>query len=279
MCRARDFVTWMMVTWQTVVQVSVAASARRCVGRTRAPSPPSPTRHVLQVGKRSVYSPRELRRFYAALSVFQFDSSAVLHPACYTSTPFNMERNQFVGSIVCGCVLLLLTAVGAAGRGPSWLPGKVAVLRRLAMTMLTIMYPMEANSVFTMINCRCASLATCRSVVAAERACVCVCLFVCMCVCLCCVCLCVQDAIGVAGDVLECEPSVPVLLWAARRRRCHGVDRAGGARRRVPALHVPVRVAKVPHAASTVEALDDDVAELCQRRLSSKVRAAVTVLR
>jgi hypothetical protein len=108
----------------------------------------------VQVGKRSAYAPRLLRRFYNSIAVFQLESSSVVHPACYNSTPFNLERNQFIGSIVVVSVLAVLTVIGTLNKGPSALLGQVATLRRMCMSVLTIMYPMQANAVFEMINCR-----------------------------------------------------------------------------------------------------------------------------
>ena len=132
--RGRDFAVWVMVTWQTILQVS----------------------------KRSVNAPPLVRSVYSALAVLELDSSVVVHPVCYSSYPFMMQLMQFTGSLVTTSVVLVLFSVGrgdslqkrASASAMGKLVGAVPTLRRLGMAALMLLYPMVCNGVLNMLYCR-----------------------------------------------------------------------------------------------------------------------------
>jgi hypothetical protein len=77
--RARDFVTWTFVTWQTLAGI----------------------------GKSGVYLPARVRQLYAYLTVFELDAAAVVHPACVArGSAFLVERVELMTGL--GLALLLL---------------------------------------------------------------------------------------------------------------------------------------------------------------------------
>ena len=117
-----------MTTWQTLVQVRLALAVCHpyCFPPRRSAVPlqlfaeRSPSCFAFrnrQVGKRAADVPPVLRVFFSTISILQLDVGSVLHPACYSGSPFTTEYNQFLASIVstlimmgasrlCGCFLV-----------------------------------------------------------------------------------------------------------------------------------------------------------------------------
>lgn len=120
--RGRDFVAWVMLTWQTIVQV----------------------------GKRTGVAPPLIRRIYSALTVMELDSSVALHPDCYSHYPFTLQAMEFTGALTLICVLLFLFQIKA---GESKLRRAIPTLRRICMTLLVLLYPLICNASFNMLYC------------------------------------------------------------------------------------------------------------------------------
>lgn len=115
--RARDFVTWSVLTWQTIVQV----------------------------GKRGLFVPETLQRVYGWLAVFELDSSAIVHPDCYSTKPFMLQLVLFSGSLVLVCVAVF---------GGLLKQRSAALLRRYSVSLLVMLYPLVSNSVLKMLHCK-----------------------------------------------------------------------------------------------------------------------------
>jgi hypothetical protein len=143
-------------------------------------SPPPRPCGVSQIGRRTIRAPAALMNFYSAMSVFELDNGAVLHPACYSSSPFSPYANQFVGS----ALLLTFTVVlftsslwkaraerlaqsalawkpvsGVVARVPPAVRQHVrqrvhlAALQRVVLTLLVMQYAIIARSTLTMMHC------------------------------------------------------------------------------------------------------------------------------
>ena len=123
MFRARDFVMWAAITWQTIVQV----------------------------GKRAVLVPRSLASFYSYIAVFELDTSAVLHPACYSDYPFTWQAFELVGTLsVCAASVCL----AFVKTGNHRIQSIAAVFRRMLMSLLVLLYPLVTNTTLALINCK-----------------------------------------------------------------------------------------------------------------------------
>lgn len=122
--RARDFVSWTMITWQTIIQV----------------------------GKRSSGAPWALQQFYAVISVLELDTTVILSPQCYSSFPFTHELYEFIGSIIAVSCCVALFAVPFA-KLPRAIGKRVPLFRRLSMTLLTLTYPLVTTNALDMIYC------------------------------------------------------------------------------------------------------------------------------
>ena len=108
-----------------------------------------------QTGKRSANLPPLLRNFFSSLSILQLDTGGILDPACYATNPFNKELGQFGASlitIVVTLVLLLLLRC-LSRRRMSRVTGLVAMVCRVALSGLTILYPTVATSALLMVHC------------------------------------------------------------------------------------------------------------------------------
>jgi hypothetical protein len=126
--RGRDFVSWVMLTWQTIVQVS----------------------------KRATKAPPTVRSMYAALAVLELDSAGVLHPACFSSYPFTLQMMEFAGSMAVMAVCLTLFRLNdtaAPGTKLSKFQKLLPTLRRMSMTTLLLTYPLICNGAFSMLRC------------------------------------------------------------------------------------------------------------------------------
>ena len=136
--RAAEFVMWTVTTLQVLVQV----------GRSASPG-----------------LPEYLATLYARLNVFQFDSSSLLHPACYALGVFTMELMQLGGALALVCMSAGLTvwkhtqavqrpATLFSCAGMWWgLSALKPWLRRAAFTLMTLLYPLLTNTAFTMLHC------------------------------------------------------------------------------------------------------------------------------
>jgi hypothetical protein len=111
---------------------------------------------LVQVGKRSANVPSELRVFFASISILQLDTTSVLHPACYSSSPFNLERNQFIVSIIMWTVAATSFLLSST-RLSKFIAAKtvvtLATVCRFGMAGLTLTYPMLAGSALSMVHC------------------------------------------------------------------------------------------------------------------------------
>jgi hypothetical protein len=118
--RSRDMILWTLMTWQTIVQV----------------------------GKRAVFVPSELRQFYTWLSVVELDTSPVVHPACYSRYPFTLQSVELGASIV---VTVFVTVTSL--RCPKGLHVIVRTLRRLSVSFLALFYALATNTALNMVHC------------------------------------------------------------------------------------------------------------------------------
>ena len=107
------------------------------------------------MGKRSADVPATLRSFFNTISILQLDTGSILHPNCYSGSPFNLEHSQFTASLVVCCVTVAMFSVNAFATAfvSVKVQAKLGVLCRFAMSGLAITYPMMANSALQMINC------------------------------------------------------------------------------------------------------------------------------
>ena len=121
--RARDLVVWVLVTWQT----------------------------ILQVGKRMSAAPELVRRVFAVLSILQLDSTAVLHPSCYSGNPFSSQLMALAGSFatICSVVCLFMLPLTRIRQ----LTKVVGALRRIGLSMLVLLYPLVCNTALNMVHC------------------------------------------------------------------------------------------------------------------------------
>ncbi len=141
--RASEFVMWTITTLQVFVQV----------GRAASPGLPD-----------------FLQTFYGRLRLLQLDSSSLLHPACYVLGAFTIEIVQLSGALFVAALSVALSLwkhtealrsqEQAAAAGPwsgkfwLWLLAQAKPwLRRTGMTLLTLLYPLVANTSFSLVNC------------------------------------------------------------------------------------------------------------------------------
>ena len=139
--RSREFVTWVAMTCQTLVQVT----------------------------KRSVNAPPAVRSVYSVLVVLELDTGAVLHPACYSVYPFTTQVVEFVGSLTLTLSLCALMRFGRLSRASKSVDGSAAaggsiVARKLAkltptlyhavLSFLILLYPLICNSTLGLLYCR-----------------------------------------------------------------------------------------------------------------------------
>ena len=127
---AKDFTVWTIVTWQTIVQV----------------------------GQRSSGGPSVLLKFFATISLVQLDSAVLAHPACYDSYPFAHELQMMIGSFVMMLFTAAMFALPHVKRVMAKLPPIVVsflpLVKRVALTLMTLYYPLMANLSMSMVHCR-----------------------------------------------------------------------------------------------------------------------------
>ena len=127
--RSRDFVTWTLICWQTIVQV----------------------------GHRSQFATPLLRDVYARMQIVELNPGAVVHPSCLTSKPFFTETVQLGVSVALCAATCVLHAVGTR-RGVRVVGTRVdkrlGTVRRLCMSSLTLLYPLVANTALSMLYCK-----------------------------------------------------------------------------------------------------------------------------
>ena len=130
LARSREFVVWVMVTSQTIVQVT----------------------------KRSVNAPPTVQAVYAALGVLELDTVAVLHPDCYAGNPFTVPLVELCGSLV---LIVGLVVTGQLMRWPlEDAPKLILRLNALAprvfqalLSCLILLYSLVCNTSLSMIHC------------------------------------------------------------------------------------------------------------------------------
>ena len=140
--RASEFVMWTITTLQVFVQV----------GRDASPGLPA-----------------FLQSFYGRLRLLQLDSASLLHPACYVLGAFTMEIVQLGGALLLVALSAGLSAwrktEAARGTKPAnasvsscvfwlWLLAEAKPwMRRACLVLLTLLYPLVANTAFTLVHC------------------------------------------------------------------------------------------------------------------------------
>lgn len=126
--RARDFTLFLLLTWQT----------------------------VLQVGRRLTAAPPLVRRTFSALNILELDTSAVVHPLCYSHYPFTLEAMEFSVSLFVVGLAVAMFAVSIPMEHRVWrkFNGIIPVFRRLSCTALLLLYPVMCNSSLNMVNCK-----------------------------------------------------------------------------------------------------------------------------
>ena len=141
--RASEFVVWTITTLQVFVQV----------GRDASPGLPS-----------------FLQSFYGHLRLLQLDSASLLHPACYALGAFTMDILQLGGALLLVAVSVALSFWrrteatrnndAAQQAGPAtcafWLWAFAQAkpwMRRAALVLMSLLYPLVANTAFKLVNC------------------------------------------------------------------------------------------------------------------------------
>lgn len=127
--RARDFVAWSMITWQTIIQV----------------------------GKRTARAPYVLQRFYSVISVLELDTTVILSPQCYAHNPFTSQLYELSGSVIAVTLVLSMFVVpripALFSRIPGFLKKIIPTLQRMTMSLLVLTYPLITNAALDMVNC------------------------------------------------------------------------------------------------------------------------------
>lgn len=98
-----------------------------------------------------------MESFYSLLGVLELDTTVILSPLCYSSYPFTSQLYEFIGSIIAVTLVVVLFACTGVprlrARVPKALLKKFPLLKRLGMSLLTLIYPLICNSTFSMLYC------------------------------------------------------------------------------------------------------------------------------